>query len=144
MKRLLFCSFLLPLAIPAGSNNGEPSYTNLVEVRSGSWPMTLERTVEYRDTSYALEFRDQEVQNGVAMDTLSFTDLQQLRYFQKALSYLKTANNGDIAKFKDYSIKRADKKYDGAWYILRVKWGSTDFKQPEADVMIKTIKGLKY
>jgi hypothetical protein len=142
MKRLLLCSFLLPLAGPAGSNNGDPSPTNLVEVRTGAWPMTLERTIDRRDTSYALEFRDQEVVNGVAMDTLPFPDLRQLKYFQKALSALKTGNNGDIAKFKDYSIKRADKQYDGAWYILRVKWGSTDFKQPEADIMIKTIKGL--
>ncbi|HEY4335447.1 MAG TPA: hypothetical protein VGM89_06105 [Puia sp.] len=142
MKRILLCTFLLPFAGPAGSNSGEPSYTNLVEVRSGAWPMTLERLIDYRDTSYALEFRDQEVANGIAMDTLSFADLGQLKYFQKALTYLKTANNGDIAKFKDYSVKRADKKYDGTWYILRVKWGATDFKQPEADIMIKTIKGL--
>ncbi len=142
MKRIFLCLLLLPFAGPAGSNHGEPDYAPLVEVRSGAWPMTLERAIDYRDTSYALEFRDQEVQIGVAMDTLPFPDLQQLRYIQKALSYLKTANNGDIAKFKDYSIKRADKPFDGAWYILRVKWGSIDFKQPEADIMIKTIKRL--
>lgn len=142
MKRLILCSLFLPFAGNAGSHRALSSSTNLVEIRSGAWPMNLEREIDYRDTSYALLFRDQEVVNGVAMDTLPFPNLQQLKYFQKALTYLKTANNGDITKFRDYSIKRADKKYDGAWYILRVKWGSTDFKQPEADIMIKTIKGL--
>jgi len=76
------------------------------------------------------------------MDTLSFSNLQQLRYFEKALTTLKSGNNGDIAKFKDYSLKRADKKYEGIWYILRHQWGSTDFRQPEADIMIKTIRSL--
>jgi hypothetical protein len=66
--------------------------------------------------------------------------LEQLRYFQQGLSALKTGNNGDIAKYKDYSIKRAQQKNEGIWYILRIKWGLTSFQQPEADLMIKTIK----
>jgi hypothetical protein len=142
MKRLIPIAFILSAAVLAAFSYRHSSTTNLVEIRSGAWPMNLERDIDYRDTSYSLLFRDQEVINGVAMDTLSFADLRQLKYFQKALTTLKTGNNGDIAKFKDYSVKRADKKYDGIWYILRVKWGSTDFRQPEADIMIRTIKGL--
>lgn len=142
MKRLIPIALILCFAVLAAFSHRNSSTTNLVEIRSGAWPMNLERDVDYRDTSYSLLFRDQEVVNGVAMDTLTFTDLRQLKYFQKALTTLKTGNNGDIAKFKNYSVKRADKKYDGVWYILRVKWGSTDFKQPEADIMINTIKRL--
>jgi hypothetical protein len=147
MKRLIPTALILCFAALAAftyrhSSTTNSSTTNLAEIRSGAWPMNLERDIDYRDTSYSLLFRDQEVVNGVAMDTLTFTDLRQLKYFQKALTTLKTGNNGDIARFKDYSVKRADKKYDGAWYILRVKWGSTDFRQPEADIMINTIKRL--
>jgi hypothetical protein len=142
MKKLILSALFLPFAGHAGFIPVHSSSTHLVEIRSGAWPMNLERDIDYRDTSYALMFRDQEVVNGVAMDTLPFPNLQQLKYFQKALSALKVGNNGDIARFRDYSVKRADKKYDGPWYILRVKWGSTDFKQPEADIMINTIRGL--
>jgi hypothetical protein len=67
-----------------------------------------------------------------------------LKYFEKALTTLKTGHNGDIAKFRDYSIKRADKKYEGTWYILKIKWGLTDFRQSEADLMINTIRALKF
>ena len=80
--------------------------------------------------------------NGVSLDTLTFANLGQLKYFGDALSALKVGHNGDIANFKDYSISRADKKFEGIWYILRYQEGSTSFQQPEADIMGKTIKGL--
>jgi len=139
MKKLILFSLLIPFA---GFNSLHHSSTNLVEVRAGTWPITLERTIERSDTSYFLEFRNQQIMNEVVMDTLPFPDLGQLKYFEKALTTLKTGNNGDIAKFKDYSIKRAEKKYEGVWYILRLKWSSTDFRQPEADIMINAIKNL--
>jgi hypothetical protein len=142
MKRLILCALFLPFAGRAGFNSAHSSSTNLVEVRSGAWPINLERTIEDSDTSYSLIFRDQQVLNGVVLDTLPFPNLKQLQYFGKALSALKTGSNGDIAKFKEYSIKRAEKKYEGVWYILKVHWGSTDFQQPEADIMTKTIKNL--
>jgi hypothetical protein len=142
MKRLLLSAILLPFAGKAGLDSVYLSSTNLVEVRSGEWPMNLERTIENRDTSYSLLFRDQQVMKDVAMDTLQFPNLEQLKYLEKALSALKTGTNGDIAKFKNYSIQRADKKYEGVWYILRDKWGLTSFQQPEADIMTHTIKSL--
>jgi hypothetical protein len=58
------------------------------------------------------------------------------------LDALKGGHNGDIANFKDYTLSRADKKFDGIWYLLRYQFGSTSFQQPEADIMGKTIKGL--
>ena len=142
MKKLILCSLFVPLAGQAGLNSSRYSSTNLVEVRTGDWPITLERTIEDADTSYSLQFRDVQVLTSVVMDTLPFPDLGQLKYFSKALVTLKNGGNGDIAKFKNYSIKRADKKYEGIWYILRFQWGSTDFRQPEADIMINTIKNL--
>src|SRR5579863_5952151 len=80
----------------------DPSGTNLAEVRTGAWPMNLERDIDRRDTSYSLIFRDQQVGDAVLMDTLVFSDLRQLRYFGQALDVLKNGHNGDIATFKDY------------------------------------------
>jgi hypothetical protein len=143
MKKLFLSALFLPYAGTAGLQR-IPSLTttHLAEVRSGRWPMDLERDVDRRDTSYSLIFRDQHVEDVVVMDTLAFSNLQQLRYLGQALTVLKSGHNGDIANFKDYSIKRADKKFDGVWYILKDKYGLTDFQQPEADIMCKTIKGL--
>ena len=141
MKKLPF--FFFPLTILAWLPL-DPSATNLADVRTGAWPMNLERDIDRRDTSYSLIFRDQQVENGVVMDTLEFENLRQLKYLGQALDVLKKGHNGDIANFSNYSIKRADKRYDGGvWYILRDKFGLTDFQQPEADIMCKTIGGLR-
>jgi hypothetical protein len=122
----------------------DPSATNLAEVRTGQWPMNLERDIDRRDTSYSLIFRDQQVQDVVVLDTLEFENLGQLKYFGQALDVLKKGHNGDIATFKNYSLKRADKRFDGGiWYMLRIKFGITDFQQPEADIMCKTIARLR-
>jgi hypothetical protein len=138
MKRLILSILFLPLAGLTGFNSVHSPSPDPVEVRGGDWPISLETS----GSSYSLIFRDQQVLTGVLLDTLPFPNLEQLKYFEKALSALKIGNNGDIAKFKDYSIKRADKKYDGVWYILRIKWGLTSFQQAEADLMSRTIKGL--
>jgi hypothetical protein len=143
MKKLFLSVLIIPFAGTAGLQ-GIPllSTTHLAEVRSGKWPMDLERDVERRDTFYSLIFRDQQEEDVVVMDTLDFPNLQQLKYLGQALTVLKSGHNGDIAKFSNYTIKRADKKFDGVWYILRDKYGLADFQQPEADIMCKTIKGL--
>ena len=142
MKKLIFSTLLIPFCGFADVANLHASTTNLVEVRAGDLPMNLERNIDRRDTSYALLFRDQQVINSVLLDTLTFSNLQQLKYFQQALTALKSGHHGDIAEFKDYSIKRSDVKYQGIWYLLRIKWGLTNFQQPEADIMIKTIQPL--
>ena len=142
MKKLsLF--FFFPFTILAW-HPLDPSATNLADVRTGQWPMNLERDVDRRDTSYSLIFRDQQYEETVVMDTLEFENVGQLKYFGQALDALKKGHTGDIANFKDYSIKRADKRLDGGvWYILRIKFGVTDFRQPESDIMCKTIGGLR-
>ena len=76
------------------------------------------------------------------MKTLRFRDLEQLKYFQKGLSTLKNGSNGDVAEFKDYTIKRVDKKKEGSWYTLTFDGGITNFQQPEADKMIAVINTL--
>ncbi|MHA4809736.1 hypothetical protein ACX0G9_16600 [Flavitalea flava] len=142
MKKLLLSALLLPFASLAGFIANPSESKNLLEVRAGDWPINLDRYIDRRDTTYLLMFRDQQVMSGVVMDTLPFPGLQQLKYFEQALTVLKTGHNGDIARFKTYSLKRADKKNEGTWYILRDKYGLTDFQQTEADMMTKTIKGL--
>src|ERR1700744_3425213 len=106
---------------------------NVVEVRGGAWPINLERNADGIGT-YSLIYRNQEVMNGVSLDTLTFPNVDQLKYFAKGLDALKGGHNGDIANFKDYTLSRADKKFDGIWYLLRYQFGSTSFKQPESDI----------
>jgi hypothetical protein len=141
MKKLILSVLMLPFA-GSFTPRHPVAGTNPVEVRSGEWPINLEKEVDQPGMSYALIFRDQEYTTAVIMDTLPFPNLEQLKYFGKALSTLKTGNNGDIAQFKDYSIKRADKRFEATQYILRIKWGIVDFQKPEADIMINTIKSL--
>jgi len=114
---------------------------NIVEVRGGAWPINLERNADGVGT-FSLIYRNQEVMTGVSLDTLTFSNVEQLKYFAKGLDRLKTGSNGEILTYKDYTLGRADKKFEGIWYLLRYQFGSTSFQQPEADIMGKTIKGL--
>lgn len=133
MKPLLIVFCLLTLGAASPKNTS-------VEVRGGAWPINLERTTDRPGVSFSLIFRDQEMTQGVLLDTLDFADAAQLRYFGKGLTALKNGSNGDIARFKDYTITRADKKFEGVWYILRPEYGSTSFRQAEADIINKTIQ----
>jgi hypothetical protein len=143
MKKLIFLSLFIPFFAKAQFTIVNTSTVSLADVRTGTWPLNLERIIKESDTCYALEFRDQQYTNSVNMSTLRFSDLQQLRYFQKGLSALKNGSTGDIARFKDYTIKRGDVKKEGIWYILTCSDGSlTDFQQPEADKIIAAIKIL--
>jgi hypothetical protein len=142
MKKLLLSTLFLPFAGGSGFMRPDPSTTNLADVRSGKWPISLERWVERRDTSYMLLFRDQQVMSVEVMDSLPFANLGQLRFLDQALTRLKKGNNGDIATFKEYSIKRTDKKFEGTSYLLRFQEGATEFRQPEADILSSTIRKL--
>ena len=144
MKQLFFSLLIIPFAGRVWFNRIPLHNDKPVEIRSGEWPIMLQRTIEQSDTTYSLQFRDAQVLSVPVMDTLPFPDLSQLKYFEKALTTLKTGHNGDIARFKNYSIVRADKKYEGTWYILKLKWSLTNFRQSEADLMINTIRGLKF
>jgi hypothetical protein len=114
---------------------------SIVEVRGGAWPINLERNADGIGT-YSLIYRNQEVTSGVSLDTLTFPNLQQLRYFAVGLDTLKRGHSGDILNYKEYTLSRADKKFEGIWYLLRYQFGSMSFQQPEAEIMGKTIKGL--
>ncbi|MHA4809735.1 hypothetical protein ACX0G9_16595 [Flavitalea flava] len=143
MKKLIFLSLFIPCLAKAQFTITNTSTINLVELRTGIWPVTLQRIVKESDTIYMLEFRDLQYTKEVNMTTIKFGDLRQLKYFQKGLSALKNGSTGDAAKFKEFTIKRMDVKKEGVWYLLTSGEGeSTNFLQPEADKLISAIKGL--
>jgi len=111
-----------------------------VEIRSGQWPILLERTTDRPGVNFSLIFRDQSETIENVLDTLDFADVNQLRYFDQGLTALKKGNNGDCAHYKDYSITRSDKKFEGVYYILRADYGETVFRQTEADIMSRVIR----
>lgn len=143
MKKLIFLFLFIPFISKAQFTITNTSTISLVELRSGTWPIELDRVVKESDTIYLLSFRDQQYTNEVNMSSLKFGNLQQLKYFQKGLAALKNGSNGDEAKFKEYSVKRADVKKDGICYILTGSLGEIiNFKQAEADKLMITIKSL--
>jgi hypothetical protein len=144
MKKMLVLSlFILPFISKAQFTITNSSTTSLLQVRDGSWPMELQRIIKETDTCYVLEFRDQEYSNVVNMSTLRFGNMQQVKYFMLGLAALKKGNTGDIAKFRDYSVKRIDVKGTGVWYTLSCGEGElTNFQQSDADKMITAIKTL--
>jgi hypothetical protein len=143
MKNLIFLSLFLPFAAKAQFTIVNTSTTDLVELRSGDWPLSLQRIIKESDTCYALQFRDEGYSTESIMATLRFPNLEQLRYFQKALSALKKGSTGDIAKFKDYTLKRLDVKKEGVSYVLNCSLGeTTNFRQSDADKIIATVSKL--
>jgi hypothetical protein len=144
MKKLILLSFFIPFFAKAQFTIVNTSTTSLVELRSGTWPLDLQRIIKESDTLYELQFRDQQYTNSVNMSSVRFSGMQQLRYFQMGLSALKKGSTGDVAKFKEYTIKRMDVKKEGVWYILTCgeEGALTNFQQPEADKMIAAIKSL--
>ena len=139
MKKFFLIFLLLPFALHAQFRIVNSATNNLMDVRQGTWPISLQRITKPTDTFYVLQFRTQEYMNSVIMKTLKFNDIQQLKYFQQGLTALKTGNTGDVAEFKDYTIKRVDVNKDGIWYILTCDGCQTNFQQPEADRMIAVI-----
>jgi hypothetical protein len=145
MKKLIILSLFLPFAAKAQFTIVNTSTVDLVELRpeTSNSPLKLERVIKESDTVYVLEFRDMGYTNDVIMSTLRFSNLQQLKFFQKGLSALKKGSTGDIAKYKDYTVKRVDVKKEGITYILNCTSGeTTNFQQPEADKMIAAITNL--
>jgi hypothetical protein len=144
MKKLIIFFLFIPFLSKAQFTIVNVSTTNLVEVRTGTWPLNLKRIIKETDTCYVLQFRDQGYANEVVMATLRFPNMEQLKYFEKGLAALRNGSNGDIAKFKDYTIKRLDVKKEGIYYVVNcVAAGeTTNFQQPDADKIISTIDKL--
>ncbi len=139
MKNLLLLILFSPLAMKAQFKIINSATINIADVRQGTWPISLQRITKQSDTCFVLQFRTQEYNNSVIIKTLKFRDLGQLKYFQQGLTALKTGNNGDVAEFKDYTIKRVDVYKEGISYILTCDGGLTNFQQPEADKLIAAI-----
>jgi hypothetical protein len=139
MKKFLFLILISPLAMKAQFKIVNSATTSVADVRQGTWPISLLRITNQSDTCYVLQFRTQEFSNSVIIKTLKFCDIKQLKYFQQGLLALKTGNNGDVAEFKDYTIKRVDIYKESTSYILTCDGGLTNFQQPEADRMIAAI-----
>lgn len=147
MKKLFVLFFLVPCFAKAQFTIVNTSTVSLMEPRTGNWPLDLQRVIRESDTSYVLNFRDQQESQSVNMATLKFGDLRQLKYFGQGLAALTKGNTGDIAKFKEYTIKRMDVKKAGqkgqVWYVLTCDDGTmTNFQQPDADRMVAAIKPL--
>lgn len=147
MKKLFVLFFLVPCFAKAQFTIVNTSTVSLMEPRTGNWPLDLQRVIRESDTTYVLNFRDQQESQSVNMETLKFGDLRQLKYFGQGLVALTKGNTGDIAKFKEYTIKRMDVKKAGqkgqVWYVLTCDDGTmTNFQQPDADRMIAAIKTL--
>ena len=140
MKKLIWISLFIPFAATAQFKIVNTATINLVELRPGTWPITLQRVTKESDTTYVLFFRDNKFIDDVIMATFKFADMEQVKYFQKGLTALKGGSNGDVAKYKDYKITRVDVKKEGIWYVLNCNDGSvTNFQQPEADKLIAAI-----
>ena len=139
MKNLLLLILFAPLAMKAQFKIVNSATLNIADVRQGTWPISLQRITKPNDTCYVLQFRTQEYNSSVIIKTLKFHDVKQLKYFQEGLAALKSGNNGDVAEFKDYTIKRVDIYKEATSYILTCDGGLTNFQQPEADRMIAAI-----
>ncbi|MBS1949038.1 MAG: hypothetical protein JST47_14850 [Bacteroidetes bacterium] len=143
MKKLILIALIFPFGAKAQFKIVNNATINLVELRDGDWPITLQRITKDSDTSFVLLFRNQMITDGVAMTTFRFRNMRQLKYLQEGLSALKGGSNGDMAKYQDYSIKRVDIKKEGIWYVLNCnEQAVTNFQQPEADKLIEAIVKL--
>jgi len=145
MKKLIFLLLFLPFITKAKAQFTitNTSTITLAELRSGDWPLELQRIIKESDTLYLLSFRDKQYPNSLNMSTLQFGNLAQLKYFQKGLTALKNGSNGDEAKYKAFRIKRTDVKKNEIKYVLTTNDGDlTDLLQTEADILVKAIKGL--
>lgn len=139
MKKLLLFTLFLPFAGGSAFIKATSTVT-LAEVRTGQWPISLEKWTGHRDTAFVLVFRDQQVMVGEMLDTLPFKNVTQLRYLDSA--FLVLNNNGDVARFADFTIKRTTTRIDGTSYMLRYKEGMTEFRQPEVNILRSTIRKL--
>jgi hypothetical protein len=123
------------------------STITLADVRAGDWPLQLQRVVKKNDTMYLLTFRDKQYPNNHNISTVKFANLVQLRYLEKGLTYLLTADDGTEATYKEFSIKRTDdrskKKAVPKFTLICLADGDvTDIQPKEADALIKAINKL--
>jgi hypothetical protein len=141
MKYLLVLSFFLHHSGGLPSTRDYPE-VDLMQVRLAPWPINLQRVIYYTDTCYAIQFRDQSAMNSVTYKTMDLETIGQLKYFKEGLLSLKKGSDGDIAEFRNYSIKKVYKKKGDAWYILSYDGAVTNFQEAQANRMIYIINDL--
>jgi hypothetical protein len=142
MKQLLILCFFLHTGPGSRFKKADYPTVDLMQVRLAPWPINLQRVIYYTDTCYAFQFRDQSTMNSVAIKTMDLETLEQLKYFKEGLVTLKKGSNGDVAEFRNYSIKRVGTKKENSWYILSYDGAVTNFQEPQVNRMIYIINNL--
>lgn len=154
MKKLVFLFAILSFIVAKAKAQFTITNTSTItiaDLRSGDWPLRLERIVKKNDTIYMLSFRDKQYPNTHNISTLKFGDLTQLRYLQEGLSYLMKSDDGTEANYKSFSIKRTDDKNIDArtkkksvkyTLICKDEGDVTDIQPGEADALVKAIQKL--
>jgi hypothetical protein len=136
MKQLLVIPLFFHMGGTAGINQVFYPEVNLIQVRLAPWQINMQRIVYYTDTCYAIQFRDQSTMNAVIYKTMDFETLEQLKYFKEGLITLKKGQNGDVAEFRNYSIKKVGTKKENSWYILNYDGAVTNFQEAQANRMV--------
>lgn len=142
MKQLLLTPLFLYMSSGSWFKNMSYPTVDLMTVRLEPWPINLQRVIYYTDTCYAFQFRDQSTMSSVAIKTMDLETLEQLKYFKDGLTTLKKGSNGDIAEFRNYSIKKVGTKKENSWYILSYDHAVTNFQEPQVNRMIYIINSL--
>jgi hypothetical protein len=143
MKQIFLISLMLHTGHDARVESSHYPTVELINVRLAPWPINLQRVIYYTDTCYALQFRDQGIMNSVNIKTMEIYNMDQLKYLKLGLTTLSKGSNGDVAEFKDYSIKKVGTKKENSWYILIYDGGVTNFQQSEANRMVTIINNLE-
>ena len=142
MKQLLLIPLFLHMS--SGSLFKKSFYptVDLMAVRLEPWPINLQRVIYFTDTCYAFQFRDQSAMNSIAIKTLDLETMEQLKYFKEGLITLKKGANGDVAEYRNYSIKKVGTKKENSWYILSYGSAVTNFQEPQVNRMIFIINSF--
>ena len=136
MKQLLLLPLFLQFSSgPVVKKAYYPSI-DCMTVRLAPWLINMQRVIYYTDTCYAIQFRDQSLMNSVSLKTMDLETIEQLKYFREGLLTLKKGQNGDIAEFRNYSIKKVGTKKENSWYILSYDGAVTNFQEAQANRMI--------
>jgi hypothetical protein len=141
MKQLLVIPLLFHLGDAAGIKKAFYPEVDLMQVRMAPWPINMQRIVYYTDTCYAIQFRDQTAMNAVIYKTMDLETVEQLKYFRDGLITLKKGQNGDVAEFRNYSIKKVGTKKENSWYILSYDGAVTNFQEAQANRILFIING---
>src|SRR5450755_2496937 len=114
MKQILLISLFLHGSSGSWKEKAHYPTIDLINVRLAPWPINLQRVIYYTDTCYALQFRDQGAMNAVTLKTMEIYNMEQLKYLEMGLTTLQKGSTGDVAEFKDYSIKKVGTKKENS------------------------------